>query len=329
MGTQLKKAVIYVYSGTGNTLLVAQLFKKYFEGYETTIHQVRMNRLENPPKDDSETEITLMKKGSKFAFFNVPDPNEFDLVGFGYPVHGFNTPSAMYDFIKLLPSVEKGKKAFILKSSGEGLTFNNYSSQKWISKLEKKGYDILCERHFVMPYNMIFRHTPEMVKNEYIYADALARMSCKQLQTEDFKEKVKYCPLKYWFVPIVRILWVYARVQGPTMFADKKKCIKCGKCANLCPLENIKLKDGMPKFGTNCVLCVACSFNCPTKAISIGLLNNWRVNGSYKIEETAQDQSIPFGYFGENLKGFHRFLYYKYYRRLEKALKNENIELNN
>lgn len=321
----MKKAIIYVYSGTGNTKLVAELYKEFLTDYETIIHMVRMNRLDNPPREDSETEITLRRKGAKHAYFNVPDPNEYDLVGFGYPVHGFNAPSAMYNFIKLLPAVEKGKRTFILKSSGEGLTVNNYSSQKFLPVLKRKGYDVLCERHFVMPYNMIFRHTPEMVKNEYLYARAYAEYTCKQLMQADFKEKVRYCPLKYWFVPIVRILWIYARVQGPVMYADKKKCLKCGKCAKLCPLENIKIKNGLPKFGTNCVLCVACSFNCPTKAISIGLLNNWRVNGSYKIVETAADESIPTGYFGENLKGLHRWLYYKYYRRLDKVLGTDKI----
>ena len=140
----MKKAIIYVYSGTGNTKLVAELYKEFLTDYETIIHMVRMNRLDNPPREDSETEITLRRKGAKHAYFNVPDPNEYDLVGFGYPVHGFNTPSAMYNFIKLLPAVEKGKRTFILKSSGEGLTVNNYSSQKFLPVLKRKGYDVLC-----------------------------------------------------------------------------------------------------------------------------------------------------------------------------------------
>lgn len=322
----MKKAIIYVYSGTGNTKLVAEMYKEFLSEYETTIFMVRMNLLDNPPREDSDTEITLHKGNKKHAYFNVPDPNEYDLIGFAYPVHGFNTPSAMYNFIKLLPPVAKGKKTFIFKTSGEGLTLNNYSSQKFIPLLKRKGYDVVCERHHVMPYNMIFRHSPEMVKDEYKYARAYVKLTCSQLEQADFREKVRYFPLRYWFVPIVRILWIYARVQGPAMHGDKKKCIKCGKCAKLCPLENIKIVDGFPKFGTNCVLCVACSFNCPTKAISIGLLNGWRVNGSYKIVQTANDESINSGYFGESLKGFHRFLYYKYYRRLDKLFNENNIE---
>lgn len=324
----MKKAVIYVFSGTGNTKLVAEMYKKYLTDYETTIYLVRMNRIEKAPELVPGT-ITLQKKNAKFAYYNVPDPENFDLIGFGNPVHGFNTPSAMYDFICLMPALSKVTKTFFLKTSGEGLKVNDYTSQKYIKRLQKKNYDPVCERRYVMPYNMIFRHTPEMVKSEYIYADAGVRLNCRQLQTEGFREKVKVNPLKYWFVPIVRILWWYARVQGPSMSVNKKKCLKCNKCVNACPLNNIKFDGETYKFGSNCVLCVACSFGCPKKAISIGLLNGWRVNGSYNIEKTAKDSSIPFPYFGENLKGRDRILYYSYYRRMDKMLKENGIELNN
>lgn len=40
-----------------------------------------------------------MKKG----FENLPDPNNFDYVGFAYPIHGFNAPYIMLDLAKALP----------------------------------------------------------------------------------------------------------------------------------------------------------------------------------------------------------------------------------
>ena len=44
-------------------------------------------------------------------------------------------------------------------------------------------------------------------------------------------------------------------------------CIKCGKCALVCPTQNITLKDGHVTFGTNCQQCMACIQWCPQKAI--------------------------------------------------------------
>lgn len=316
------KAIIYVFSGTGNTRLVAQLYQKYLTDYETTLFDVTgaaIESLSTKNQNDSSTEYSEKK-----AVF-VPNPNDFDLVGFGYPVHGFNAPKIMVDFARLLPAVS-GKSTFILKTSGEGLSLNNYSSQKMIHILERKGFSFLCERHYVMPYNMIFRHTPEMVKSEYIYADALVRLNVQEIR-EGKRENVHTNPLKAWFVPIIRIEWLYAQLQGPSMKVDMKKCIRCNKCVRSCPLENIRFDGKRYRFGTNCALCVRCSFNCPTCAISIGLLNGWRINGSYKIEETAADSSIRFPYFDENLRGLKRWLYYKYYRRCDAALSAAGIDL--
>lgn len=303
------KAVLYVFSGTGNTRLIADLYKKYLTDYETVIFDIEI------------------QKGSA-SFVPPPNPSEFDLIGFGYPIHGFNAPEITVNFCRALPDTDKTKrkKAFIFKSSGEGHSLNNYSSGLIIKILEKKGFDILCERHYVMPYNMIFRHSPEMVKSEYIYADALVRLNCRDLQN-GFRENVHFNPLKAWFVPLIRIEWIYARLQGPFMKVDMHKCIKCMKCVNNCPLNNISFADEKFKFGTNCSLCVRCSFNCPVCAISIGLLNGWRINGTYRIKQTAADKSLRFPFFGENLKGLYRLLYYKYFRRADRELENAGIKL--
>lgn len=47
-------------------------------------------------------------------------------------------------------------------------------------------------------------------------------------------------------------------------------CISCGKCAKVCPLENIRLKDGKPVWGKNCTHCMACICRCPSEAIEYG-----------------------------------------------------------
>lgn len=301
------KAIIYVFSGTGNTRLVAEIYQKYLTEYETTIFDIKVQNTQ------------------------IPDPNDFDLCGFAFPVHGFNAPKIFTDFVKKLPAIRDvnstgKKKTFIFKTSGEGLTFNLYSSQITIRTLERKGFEIFTDHHFVMPYNMIFRHTPEMVKSEYIYADAQVRMNVKQLR-ENSKTKIYRRSIKAWFLPIFRIEWLYAQAQGPFMKVDTKKCINCQKCVKICPYQNIKVVDGKFKFGTHCALCVACSFNCPTSAISIGLLNGWKVNGDYKIVKTASDSSIKFPYFNNDLKGLKRWAYLKHFTNLQKELEKNNIPL--
>ncbi len=50
-------------------------------------------------------------------------------------------------------------------------------------------------------------------------------------------------------------------------FRVSDKCIGCGKCVELCPLNNVKLLDGKPVYGEHCTHCMACISACPTEAI--------------------------------------------------------------
>lgn len=45
------------------------------------------------------------------------------------------------------------------------------------------------------------------------------------------------------------------------------KCSGCGTCAKVCPMENIRLENGKPVFGTTCVSCGGCIQNCPGNAL--------------------------------------------------------------
>jgi len=55
-------------------------------------------------------------------------------------------------------------------------------------------------------------------------------------------------------------------------FYTTDACIGCGKCAKLCPLNNIALTDGQPVWGSQCTHCMACIGNCPTEAIEYGTI---------------------------------------------------------
>ena len=321
----MKKAVIYVFSGTGNTRLIADLYKENLAGYETVIYDVKMvasTLAGNQGKSDSKAAAKR-----KFSFVEAPDPNDFDLIGFGHPVYGFNIPLPFDRFLDTLPVLSQKKTAFVFKTSGEGLYFNQFSSQRLIHKMEKKGMDFISDRHFVMPYNMIFRHTPQMVKREWLYAKAYAKLSCMEL-IEGKKDKVHINPLLRFWVPLVRIEWLYYPLSAPVcMKVDMDKCIKCQKCVKSCPLNNISFDGEKFKFGHNCTMCTCCSFGCPTCAISIGLLNGWRINGSYKIKQTAGDESVEMPEMGKDYTGLHPWLYKKYYRKLDEVLQKANISI--
>jgi ferredoxin len=50
----------------------------------------------------------------------------------------------------------------------------------------------------------------------------------------------------------------------------KEKCIQCGLCTKICPVENIKIVNGNVKWDHNCIRCFACLNWCPQCAIRFG-----------------------------------------------------------
>ena len=59
----------------------------------------------------------------------------------------------------------------------------------------------------------------------------------------------------------------YSLVVKSKGFHITDKCVSCGKCEELCPLNNIKMAQGKPFYGDNCTHCMACICACPTEAI--------------------------------------------------------------
>lgn len=53
---------------------------------------------------------------------------------------------------------------------------------------------------------------------------------------------------------------------------DHEKCVGCGKCANVCPLDTIRLnKNGKAciAYPDDCMTCFACEMACPQQAIYV------------------------------------------------------------
>ena len=49
--------------------------------------------------------------------------------------------------------------------------------------------------------------------------------------------------------------------------AADERCMGCGTCAQVCPMENITVENGKAVIGENCATCLACFHWCPVEAI--------------------------------------------------------------
>jgi len=79
---------------------------------------------------------------------------------------------------------------------------------------------------------------------------------------KDNRAFCKYiCPITVFLKPMSYFAWF--RVK-----CNKKKCISCGKCKQVCPM-NVDVMDNSRKRenGTECILCMECVKACPKKAL--------------------------------------------------------------
>ena len=72
-------------------------------------------------------------------------------------------------------------------------------------------------------------------------------------------------------------------------FRATDACIGCGKCVELCPLNNIRLENGRPVWGKNCTHCMACICYCHKEAIEYGKKSRGKPRYHFEALEKKQD----------------------------------------
>jgi len=240
---------IFYFSGTGNTWWVAQqLAEALGNNFKAETHSI---------------EQVTPSLVSRLV-------DQADIVALGYPVYGSDAPLIMQDFIASLPETEQAKPMLVFATqaawSGDGAYFIR-------PDVEAKGYQIRWAVHFNMPNNIstdlgwilnaflwLFRAKP---------ATALKRihkLAHRISQNQD------------WIMgqsPTFSLGWVqripYRKgletLQSGTFQVNPVKCNACRRCVRLCPVNNITLVDGLPRFDTHCNLCLRCFNYCPELAI--------------------------------------------------------------
>ena len=290
------------FSGTGNTALcgkyIADAFKEL--GHDVVHHEIKSN---------NDLKVDL---------------NSFDLIGFGYPIHAFNTPEVFNTFIKKLPNVDN-KKYFIYKVSGEPFHLNDASSYHFYKKLKKKGYELFAEKHFLMPYNIMFRYKDSIAKQMYLYLKPLSKafvLGMLNNEPERIKYKFRHKVLSFF----LRIEWIAPKLNSPFIHIKKDKCLNCNKCINDCPTAAVFVnKKGKIRVkASRCAMCMKCAMYCPTDAITYGFMNPWKVNKPYLYENIKNNKDVAPEFINHETKGYFRH-FNKYFDAQKELLKKYNI----
>lgn len=234
----------------------------------------------------------------------VADAQAYDMIGFGYPVYGFNSPLPFNRYTAKL-NIAAGQKYFIYKNSGETFAMNNASSRILLRRMRRKKAVFAGEYHYVMPYNIHFPFDRDFVR-EILDKDAkLMEIMLYNLE-HGIAPSIRSNIIYNFASAAVSVQKIGGAVNSFFYRADKDKCTKCGLCVNTCPEKNIRLENGKIRFGHRCDMCMRCSFFCPENAIRIGFLEGWKVNGGYNLKKLEKEGPPAKPYITENSAGFYK-----------------------
>lgn len=184
------------------------------------------------------------------------------------PIYVAAPPRVFQDFIRN-SSFPAGSRVWFIMTCSGGMGAAPIYCQKLA---DEKGMAYLGTAQVRMPQNYLvfFKTFPAEENRKKIQAalpeiDALAERISRG---ETFAEP----DIKFYDYPSTQMILApyYRWFIGAEKFYATDACIGCGKCAAVCPLGNIELKDGHPVWGSACTHCMGCISLCPREAIEYG-----------------------------------------------------------
>lgn len=280
---------LFYFSGTGNTQVVAELLAKAFEHHGA---QVEIARIEH-----------VLQGKAQFK------PHIYDLVGIGHPIHSFDAPRIVYDFVDALPHVED-KRTFIFKSASDFISVNNGASKTAIKRLRHKGYAVFYDRIICMPINWAMKYDDAFSKQLCSTAIAKAEHMAGEILAGKERE-LGINVLLRWFAELLS----RSEARGARRFGKgltiTDACIDCDTCIDNCPTANIRRQNGQITFGNNCVWCMRCIYACPQQAIVARFAKFCVLKDGYDIRNIIDNPDVKGNYVTEETRGYYRhFLRY-------------------
>ena len=144
------------------------------------------------------------------------------------------------------------------------------------SLVRKKGMNYLGHAEFKMPRNYVASDAYDMLTPEE--TEARIRAAYEQIGpvADTIRAGGKLTARHvFLFETIITVpfnpVWCKYKLRARDFYTTDK-CIGCGTCARVCPLNNVSLKERKPVWGDDCTHCMACIAGCPTEAIEYGTI---------------------------------------------------------
>lgn len=233
------------FSGTGNT---KHCIERFCEKYETNTKCISI-------EDDNVIE----------------EIKKYDMIIFAYPIYYSSLPKIINDFIKENKNIWKDKKIFIITTMG---LFSGDGAGCSARLFKKFGAEIIGGAHIKMPdcigdvkaLKKPLEENRQIVRNADKKIDEVVEKIKNNIPSRDGLDLHNHIAGLFG-----QRLWFCTKTKNYTdkLKIDSEKCMGCGKCVEICPMENISLKSGKATPSNSCTMCYRCVNNCPKQAITL------------------------------------------------------------
>ncbi len=253
------KQLIYYFSGTGNTLRLAQ---ELAAGLRAELRNIAAFRESDAVETDAET------------------------IGVVFPVYYSDAPWIVREFIGKLADLPD-KKLFAVCTHGGAAG----DALRTVRKLVKEQGGTLSLAFGVpMPQNSFYKWYENPARRLRMLSKRYARIVKRIVRGatgihyhNPLLEFLMIPATKYLIRPACKLY--FAQQSGLDRDAPEADmirnmdrgfeitdaCTGCGTCARVCPVQNIVIKDGEPEWQHRCENCLACYNWCPQRAITGGI----------------------------------------------------------
>ncbi len=258
--------MIFYFSGTGNTRWVAEeLAKKTGEKLLCIPDEL---------------------KGECSYFLQ-----EGERLGFCFPVHGWQPPRIVKDFInKVTFSFKSPIYIYTILTCGDNI---GQALELFKKELDKKRLQISSAYSLIMPESYVclpfmYTDTPENEINKIHKATIeLTRIANEIISRESGIVRINTGKFPWILSHVIGAYFNTFMISDKKFFVDENICIHCRKCEKTCPTGNIFIKNGLPHWHHNniCTNCLSCYHHCPKHAINYGKIT--RKRGQYFFGHTT------------------------------------------
>jgi ferredoxin len=231
---------IYYFTGTGNSLKISRDLASRFE----------------------ETQLIPMTAAIRSGVIS-----KTDTIALVFPVYMFGLPRIVSEFINKLSKQMKDKYIIALAVNGGNVAGTLLELSRKLGGKGLKlsaGFSVITPSNFIVEFTVDDDEIKSIFKSSEKKLDEIASVIKSKSIHEIDKGTKKDCVIK---TGILNKGLSFVTPFIDIIFKSTESCNGCGICTRVCPVNNIKLKEGTPKWQHGCQQCFGCINNCPQNAI--------------------------------------------------------------